>query len=84
MIPAAPVSVVVEIILSGTGLKDSVTGYGPGKFVFEGAHFLTFQIIGICFKKKIVTLKKVSDSGGSPNPIRNEFPLSFGVTVDSH
>ena len=38
MIPSAPVTVVVEIILSGTGLKDPVTGYGPGKFVFEIAH----------------------------------------------
>jgi hypothetical protein len=38
--PSSPVTVVVEIILPGTGLKDSVSGYGPGKFVFEGAHFL--------------------------------------------
>jgi hypothetical protein len=37
--PPAPVTVIVEIILSGTGLKDTVTGYGPGKFVFEGGHF---------------------------------------------
>jgi hypothetical protein len=27
--PSAPVSVIVEIILSGAGLKDSVSGYGP-------------------------------------------------------
>jgi hypothetical protein len=39
--PSAPVSVIVEIILSGAGLKDTVTGYGPGKFVFEGAHLNT-------------------------------------------
>ena len=39
-LPTTPVSVIVEIILSRTGLKDSVAGYGPGKFVFEGAHFL--------------------------------------------
>jgi hypothetical protein len=41
-VPAAPVSVIVEIILSGAGLKDSVTGYGPGEFVFEGGHFNLF------------------------------------------
>jgi len=38
-LPSAPVSVIVEIILSGAGLKDSVSGYGPGKLVFKGAHF---------------------------------------------
>jgi hypothetical protein len=38
-IPAAPVSVIVEIILSGAGLKDSVTRYGPGECVFEGIHY---------------------------------------------
>jgi hypothetical protein len=37
--PSSPVSVIVEIILSGAGLKDTVTGYGPGEFVFEGGHF---------------------------------------------
>ena len=37
--PSAPVTVVVEIILSWAGLKDTVTRYGPGKFVFEGAHY---------------------------------------------
>ncbi|GAG90074.1 unnamed protein product, partial [marine sediment metagenome] len=26
--------VAVEIVLSGTGLEDSISGYGPGKFVF--------------------------------------------------
>jgi hypothetical protein len=31
-------TIIVEIILSGAGLKKSVSGYGPGKFVFEGAH----------------------------------------------
>jgi hypothetical protein len=36
--PSAPVSVVVEIILSGAGLKYSIPGNGPGKFVFEGTH----------------------------------------------
>jgi hypothetical protein len=36
--PSSPVSVIVEIILSGAGLKDSIPGYGPGKFVFEIAH----------------------------------------------
>jgi hypothetical protein len=38
--PAAPVTVIVEIILPGAGLKDSVSGYGPGEFVFEGGHEL--------------------------------------------
>jgi hypothetical protein len=28
-------------------LKDSIPGYGPGKFVFEGAHFLVLTIIKI-------------------------------------
>ena len=37
--PAAPVTIIVEIILPWAGLKDSIPGYGPGKFVFEGAHF---------------------------------------------
>jgi hypothetical protein len=32
--PSAPVTIIVEIILSGAGLKKSVSGYGPGKFVF--------------------------------------------------
>jgi len=36
--PSTPVTVIVEIILPGTGLKDSATGYGPGKSVFEGGH----------------------------------------------
>ena len=36
--PAAPVTIIVEIILSGAGLKDSIPGYRPGEFVFEGAH----------------------------------------------
>jgi hypothetical protein len=36
--PSAPVTVIVEIILSGAGLKDSIPGYGPGEFVFEGGH----------------------------------------------
>jgi hypothetical protein len=44
-LPSAPVTVIVEIILSGTDLKYTVTGYGPGEFVFEGGHFLTFQVI---------------------------------------
>ena len=38
-LPVTPVTVIVEIVLSGAGLKDSVSGYGPGKFVFEGAHY---------------------------------------------
>jgi len=37
-VPATPVTVVVEIVLSGAGLKYHITGYGPGKFVFEGGH----------------------------------------------
>jgi hypothetical protein len=45
--PAAPVSIIVEIILSGASLKDSVTGYGPGEFVFEGIHFLVLTLIKI-------------------------------------
>jgi hypothetical protein len=39
LFPTAPVTVIVEIILPGAGLEDSVPGYGPGKFVFKGAHF---------------------------------------------
>ena len=42
--PAAPVSIIVEIILSGAGLKGSIPGYGPGKFVFEGAHYWVFTL----------------------------------------
>jgi len=37
--PATPVSIIVEIILSGARLEYPVTGYGPGKFVFEDGHF---------------------------------------------
>jgi len=44
---ATPVTIIIEKVLSGTGLEDSVTGYGPGKFVFEGAHFLVSTIIKI-------------------------------------
>jgi hypothetical protein len=40
--PAAPVPVIVEIILSGADLKDPISGNGPGEFVFEGAHFWFF------------------------------------------
>jgi hypothetical protein len=36
--------IIVEIIFPGAGLKDSVSGYGPGEFVFEGGHF------GLLFK----------------------------------
>jgi hypothetical protein len=45
--PAAPVSIIVEIILPGAGLKDSVARYGPGEFVFEGTHFLVLILIKI-------------------------------------
>ncbi len=38
-IPSTPVSIIVERILSGAGLEDSIPGYGPGEFVFEGAQF---------------------------------------------
>jgi hypothetical protein len=37
--PTTPVPVIVEIILPWAGLKKSVSGYGPGKLIFEGAHF---------------------------------------------
>jgi hypothetical protein len=40
--PTAPVPIVVEIVLSGAGLENSIPGYRPGKFVFEGAHFWIF------------------------------------------
>jgi hypothetical protein len=36
--PSAPVTVIVEIILPWAGLKDSISGYGPGEFVFERGH----------------------------------------------
>jgi hypothetical protein len=38
-VPTAPVSIIVEIILSGAGSKNSIPGYGPGKFVVKVAHF---------------------------------------------
>ena len=41
--PSAPVTVIIEIILPWAGLKDSVSGYGPGEFVFEGGHFRNFD-----------------------------------------
>jgi hypothetical protein len=34
-IPTTPRCIIVEIILSGAGLKDSIPGYGPREFVFE-------------------------------------------------
>jgi hypothetical protein len=37
--PATQVTVIVEIILSGAGLKDSIPGYGSGELVFKGAHY---------------------------------------------
>jgi hypothetical protein len=40
--PTAPVTVIIEIILPWAGLKDSIPGYGPGKFVFESGHYLDF------------------------------------------
>jgi hypothetical protein len=44
-VPAAPVTVIVEIILSGAGLKDSVSGDGPEKLVFEGGHLSTRSLL---------------------------------------
>jgi hypothetical protein len=43
-LPTTPVCIVVEIILPGTDLENSIPGYGPGKFVFEGGHFQQFTI----------------------------------------
>jgi hypothetical protein len=53
-VPPAPVSVIVEIILSGTGLKNTVTGYGPGEFVFEGTHLYQSNLKAFV---KIVSIK---------------------------
>jgi hypothetical protein len=43
-VPTAPVAVIVEIILSRAGLKDSVSGYGPRELVFEGGHFVVVYL----------------------------------------
>jgi hypothetical protein len=43
-IPTAPVTIIIEIILPGAGLEDSIPRYGPGKFVFEGCHFCTLML----------------------------------------
>ena len=43
--PAAPVTVIVEIILPRAGLKNPISGYGPGKLIFEGAHFWIFHLL---------------------------------------
>jgi hypothetical protein len=33
LFPTSPIGIVSEIILSGTGLKDLIPGFGPGKFI---------------------------------------------------
>jgi hypothetical protein len=43
--PSAPVPVIVEIILSWADLKNPISGYGPGKLIFEGAHFWIFYLL---------------------------------------
>ncbi|MEE9609620.1 MAG: hypothetical protein V3W19_00125, partial [Desulfatiglandales bacterium] len=37
--PATPVSVIVEIVLSGAGFKDLISGFGPGEFVLDSSHW---------------------------------------------
>jgi hypothetical protein len=60
-IPASPETVIVEIILSGAGLKDSVTGNGPGKFVFEGGHCrLLFKGLFLC-KNLMICIGQFTD-----------------------
>ena len=49
--PSSPVSVIVEIILSGAGLQESIPGYGPEKLVFEGAHLCRTQYFYFIYKK---------------------------------
>ena len=31
--------IVIEIVLPGTGLKDFIPGFGPGKFIAKFTHF---------------------------------------------
>ena len=66
--PSAPVTVIVEIILPRAGLKDSVSGYGPGKFVFEGGH----GVVLISFKNE------------HSNPIRSSILKFLDANADIH
>jgi len=38
LLPATPVGIIVEIILSWTGLEDLIPGFGPGKIVLDFSH----------------------------------------------
>jgi hypothetical protein len=39
LFPAAPIGIVIVIILSGTGLKDLIPGFGPGEFITDLVHW---------------------------------------------
>ena len=38
-LPAAPIRIIVEEVLSGAGLKDLIAGFGPGEFVMDFSHW---------------------------------------------
>jgi len=44
--PATPVAIIVEIVLPEANPKNSIPGYGPGKFVLEGGHFVSAHASG--------------------------------------
>jgi hypothetical protein len=39
LFPPTPGPVIVEIVLSGAGFKDLISGFGPGEFVFNFFHW---------------------------------------------
>ncbi len=38
-LPATPIRIIVEVVLSGAGLKDLISGFGPGEFVTDCTHW---------------------------------------------
>jgi hypothetical protein len=65
--PSAPVTVIVEIILSWAGLKNSVSGYGPGEFVFESGHYWIAKLI-FQFKGSQINILHISNFKVKMNP----------------
>ena len=39
LLPADPIPVLVEVVLSGAGLKDLIAAFGPGEFVTDFSHW---------------------------------------------
>jgi hypothetical protein len=37
-LPAAPVAIIIEIVLARAGHKDLIPGLGPGKFIADFSH----------------------------------------------